>query len=187
MVANGRDLHRFPPRRPVNRPRRTDPICEPTIALTVVPHPDVLDCACTETATMKTHSHQHLDSAEGLDLIREDFERHPGVTLEDLKRRASFSRGQRPAGCWSRGRARPHTKSKNANDQPNRCGLDRSIGNSPRFRFKPARLRYQVAARRRQPIVPAQRASESGRCRRRLSISSPVRWRSSCRPRETQA
>jgi len=51
---------------------------------------------------MKTDSHQHLDSAGGWDrtylesLIRGDFERcHPGETLEDLKRRASFSRQDR--------------------------------------------------------------------------------------------
>ncbi|WP_342739713.1 hypothetical protein [Bradyrhizobium sp. B117] len=51
---------------------------------------------------MKTYSHQHLDSAGAWDrtylesLIREDFERcHPGETLEDLKRRASFSREDR--------------------------------------------------------------------------------------------
>jgi hypothetical protein len=48
---------------------------------------------------MSTDSHQHLDSRSGGDrtylesLIREDFERcHPGETLDDLKRRASFSK-----------------------------------------------------------------------------------------------
>jgi hypothetical protein len=51
---------------------------------------------------MKTYSHQHLDPAGAWDqtylesLIREDFERcHPGETLDDLKRRASFSREDR--------------------------------------------------------------------------------------------
>ncbi|WP_370152029.1 hypothetical protein [Bradyrhizobium japonicum] len=46
---------------------------------------------------MRTDSRQHLDSGGAWDrtylesLIREDFERcHPGETLEDLKRRASF-------------------------------------------------------------------------------------------------
>ena len=54
---------------------------------------------------MGTDSRQHLDSRGTWDrtylesLIREDFERcHPGETLEDFKRRASFSKGgQRPA------------------------------------------------------------------------------------------
>lgn len=48
---------------------------------------------------MRTDPHQHLDSARASDrtylesLIREDFERcHPGETLDDLKRRASFSK-----------------------------------------------------------------------------------------------
>jgi hypothetical protein len=48
---------------------------------------------------MGTDSRQHLDSSGAWDrtylesLIREDFERcHPGETLEDLKRRASFSK-----------------------------------------------------------------------------------------------
>ncbi|RXT42999.1 hypothetical protein [Bradyrhizobium betae] len=48
---------------------------------------------------MGTDSRQHLDSGSAWDrtylesLIREDFERcHPGETLEDLKRRASFSK-----------------------------------------------------------------------------------------------
>ena len=51
---------------------------------------------------MKTNSRQHLDSISEEDatylesLIREDFERcHPGETLEDLKRRASFSKEDR--------------------------------------------------------------------------------------------
>jgi hypothetical protein len=48
---------------------------------------------------MRTNSRQHLDSITGDDptylesLIREDYELcHPGETLEDLKRRASFSK-----------------------------------------------------------------------------------------------
>ncbi|WP_249136571.1 hypothetical protein [Bradyrhizobium canariense] len=48
---------------------------------------------------MGTDSRQHLDSGGAWvrtyleSLIREDFERcHPGETLEDLKRRASFSK-----------------------------------------------------------------------------------------------
>lgn len=48
---------------------------------------------------MRTNSRQYLDSGGAWDriylesLIREDFERcHPGETLEDLKRRASFSK-----------------------------------------------------------------------------------------------
>jgi len=52
-------------------------------------------------ATMRTNS-QHLDSISERDptylesLIREDFERcHPGETLEDLMRRASFSKEDR--------------------------------------------------------------------------------------------
>lgn len=51
---------------------------------------------------MTTNSRQHLSSAGDWDrtylesLIREDFERcHPGETLDDLKRRASFSREDR--------------------------------------------------------------------------------------------
>jgi hypothetical protein len=51
---------------------------------------------------MRTTSRQHLDSISGRDptylesLIREDYERcHPGETLEDLKRRASFSKEDR--------------------------------------------------------------------------------------------
>ena len=51
---------------------------------------------------MRTNSRQHLDSISQGDpthlesLIREDFERcHPGETLEDLKRRASFSKEDR--------------------------------------------------------------------------------------------
>lgn len=51
---------------------------------------------------MRTNSRQHLDSDSTGDriylesLIREDFERcHPGETLEDLKRRASFSKEDR--------------------------------------------------------------------------------------------
>ena len=51
---------------------------------------------------MRTNSRQHLDSVSKGDptylesLIREDFERcHPGETLEDLKRRASFSKEDR--------------------------------------------------------------------------------------------
>ncbi|MET4717169.1 hypothetical protein ABIF64_000670 [Bradyrhizobium japonicum] len=51
---------------------------------------------------MRTNSRQHLDSISGRDptylesLIREDYERcHPGETLDDLKRRASFSREDR--------------------------------------------------------------------------------------------
>lgn len=51
---------------------------------------------------MRTNSRQHLDSINGRDptylesLIRGDFERcHPGETLEDLKRRASFSKEDR--------------------------------------------------------------------------------------------
>jgi hypothetical protein len=53
-------------------------------------------------ATMRTNSRQQLDLISELDptylesLIREDFERcHPGETLEDLKRRASFSKEDR--------------------------------------------------------------------------------------------
>jgi hypothetical protein len=48
---------------------------------------------------MRTNSRQHLDSISTGNptylesLIREDYERcHPGETLEDLKRRASFSK-----------------------------------------------------------------------------------------------
>jgi len=51
---------------------------------------------------MRIDPHPHLDSAGAWDriylesLIREDFERcHPGETLDDLKRRASFSREDR--------------------------------------------------------------------------------------------
>jgi hypothetical protein len=51
---------------------------------------------------MRTNSRQHLDSINAEDLtyleslIREDYERcHPGETLEDLKRRASFSKEDR--------------------------------------------------------------------------------------------
>ncbi|MDA9420602.1 hypothetical protein [Bradyrhizobium sp. CCBAU 53380] len=51
---------------------------------------------------MKTYSYPRLDPAGAWDqtylesLIHEDFERcHPGETLEDLKRRASFSREDR--------------------------------------------------------------------------------------------
>lgn len=51
---------------------------------------------------MRTDPHQHLDSAGAWDrtylesLIREDFKRcHPDDTLDDLKRRASFSREDR--------------------------------------------------------------------------------------------
>ncbi|UWU94270.1 hypothetical protein [Bradyrhizobium sp. CB1015] len=51
---------------------------------------------------MRTDPHQHLESAGAWDrtylesLIREDFERcHPGEMLDDLKRRASFSREDR--------------------------------------------------------------------------------------------
>jgi hypothetical protein len=51
---------------------------------------------------MRTNSRQHLDSINAGDLtyleslIREDYERcHPGETLEDLKRRASFSKEDR--------------------------------------------------------------------------------------------
>jgi hypothetical protein len=50
---------------------------------------------------MRTDLCQHLDSGTGdrtflESLIREDFERcHPGETLDDLKRRASFSREDR--------------------------------------------------------------------------------------------
>jgi len=51
---------------------------------------------------MSTDSRQHLDPSSAWDrtylesLICEDFERcHPGETLEDLKRRASFSREDR--------------------------------------------------------------------------------------------
>jgi hypothetical protein len=51
---------------------------------------------------MRTDSRQHLDSGGAWDrtylesLIREDFERcHPSETLEDLKRRASFSKEDR--------------------------------------------------------------------------------------------
>ena len=69
-----------------------------TIALAVVPHPGAFDCVRRETI-MRTDSPQHLDSGGAWDrtylesLIREDFERcHPGETLEDLKRRASFSK-----------------------------------------------------------------------------------------------
>jgi hypothetical protein len=54
------------------------------------------------------HSHQHLDSGGAQDrtylelLIREDFERrHPDETLEDLKRRASFSKEDRGL-LWNR-------------------------------------------------------------------------------------
>jgi hypothetical protein len=53
-------------------------------------------------ATMRTNSRQQLDLISELDptyldsLIREDFERcHPGETLEDLQRRASFSKEDR--------------------------------------------------------------------------------------------
>jgi hypothetical protein len=57
---------------------------------------------------MRTTSRQHLDSISGRDptylesLIREDYERcHPGETLEDLKRRASFSKEDRgPLRDW---------------------------------------------------------------------------------------
>ncbi|WFU25003.1 hypothetical protein QA649_01780 [Bradyrhizobium sp. CB1717] len=51
---------------------------------------------------MRTDSRQQLDSGSTEDrtylesLIKEDFERcHPGETLDDLKRRASFSREDR--------------------------------------------------------------------------------------------
>ncbi|MGX9428863.1 MULTISPECIES: hypothetical protein [Bradyrhizobium] len=51
---------------------------------------------------MRTNSRQHLDTISEQDptylesLIREDYERcHPGETLEDLKRRASFSKEDR--------------------------------------------------------------------------------------------
>jgi hypothetical protein len=51
---------------------------------------------------MRTNPRQHLDSINARDLtyleslIREDYERcHPGETLEDLKRRASFSKEDR--------------------------------------------------------------------------------------------
>ncbi|MDA9497357.1 hypothetical protein [Bradyrhizobium sp. CCBAU 11357] len=51
---------------------------------------------------MKTYSHPQLDPAGAWDrtylesLIREDYQRcHPGETLDDLKRRASFSREDR--------------------------------------------------------------------------------------------
>lgn len=51
---------------------------------------------------MRTSSRQHPDSISERDLthleslIREDFERcHPGETLEDLKRRAFFSKEDR--------------------------------------------------------------------------------------------
>jgi hypothetical protein len=53
-------------------------------------------------ASMRTNSRQHLDSISKDEptylesLIREDFERcHPGESLEDLKRRASFSKEDR--------------------------------------------------------------------------------------------
>lgn len=69
-----------------------------TIALAVVSHPGASDCVRRETI-MRTDSRQHLDSGGAWDrtylesLIRADFERcHPGETLEDLKRRASFSK-----------------------------------------------------------------------------------------------
>jgi len=69
-----------------------------TIALAVVSHPDAFDCVRRETI-MRTDSRQHLDSGGAWDrtylesLIRADFERcRPGETLEDLKRRASFSK-----------------------------------------------------------------------------------------------
>ncbi len=52
-----------------------------------------------KSSTMPTfyHHHLHVASEEELSylesLIREDYERcHPGETLEDLKRRASFSK-----------------------------------------------------------------------------------------------
>jgi len=68
------------------------------IALAVVPNPGAFDCMRRETI-MGTDSRQHLDSGGAWDrtylesLIRADFERcHPGETLEDLKRRASFSK-----------------------------------------------------------------------------------------------
>lgn len=51
---------------------------------------------------MKANSRQHFNSGGAWDrtylksLIRQDFERcHPGETLEDLKRRASFSKEDR--------------------------------------------------------------------------------------------
>ena len=51
---------------------------------------------------MRTTSRQHLDSISGRNptylesQIREDFELcHPGETLEDLKRRAAFSKEDR--------------------------------------------------------------------------------------------
>lgn len=51
---------------------------------------------------MRTTSRQHLDSIDAEELtyleslIREDYERcHPGEMLEDLKRRASFSKEDR--------------------------------------------------------------------------------------------
>jgi hypothetical protein len=66
----------------------------------VVLHPSAHDQA--RQATMWTNSRQHLDPGSTEDrnylesLIREDFERcHPGETLEDLKRRASFSKEDR--------------------------------------------------------------------------------------------
>ncbi|MHC2599963.1 hypothetical protein [Bradyrhizobium liaoningense] len=75
-----------------------DPFVNQTIALAVVPHPGAFDCVRRETI-MRTDSRQYLDSGGAWDrtylesLIRADFERcHPGETLEDLKRRASFSK-----------------------------------------------------------------------------------------------
>jgi hypothetical protein len=57
---------------------------------------------CAYRTTMRTDSRQHLDSGSAEDrtylesFIREDFERcHPGETLDDLKRRASFSKEDR--------------------------------------------------------------------------------------------
>lgn len=51
---------------------------------------------------MKTNSHEHLDPAGAWErtylesLIRDDYGRcHAGETLDDLKRRASFSREDR--------------------------------------------------------------------------------------------
>jgi hypothetical protein len=51
---------------------------------------------------MRTYSRQHLDPGSAGDqsclesLIREDYARcHPGETLDDLKRRASFSKEDR--------------------------------------------------------------------------------------------
>jgi hypothetical protein len=150
--------------------------------------------ARTETTTMKTYSHQHLDSADYVgSLIREDFERcHPGETLDDLKRRASFSRDGRGllrdwmavAAARAAAATRARGEREEATMRRHTCGLDRRIGNSQRSRCKPLRPRCRVAARPRYPIPRGHGASGSGRYRRRSAALPSVFSRSPrCVPR----